>query len=265
MMKKSLLFYVIFAVSILAWSCSSGDSTEKKNDPGTGTSSGIWSTLKSSSNSTISDSTIQEIISKLSSNESSITMYKGGSSVDILTLSEQYYSKEGYSYVFLVGGLSVSGVSAEDYFNMMKLQAKKDSSFKTSNGYELDSAVTYTVKSESDSKVKYKYEKDTTISNNSVKYQHESIANFIKISNDLYAVVNTLEKSESAAKNDEVASLYSISVISGSSPVSVYLGMQQKANNHGNHKASIDNMVKFFKEDAKRSYNNAKNYTKRKK
>lgn len=262
-MKSLPLYLGMVIIGIFMMSCS--DSSHPPRVPSTPSEGpDFCAKVQSSSNAALTNSGIKTLINDICTNVTDIgkVLYNGSGvpNVKVITESEE---SDNQSKVYYQGGLRFNDVSAKLYFSMMKTQAECGDNSKCeiskSNGYEMDETVTEYSPKVSGSTIKYSYKKEIESASETTEYEYEAIADFITIEeNSLYVVTNRLDK------KGEVKNMFSVTIITGDTASSkAYMGMTQTANNHGNHDNSVAKSVKFFKEDAQRSYNNALVYKKR--
>jgi hypothetical protein len=143
--------------------------------------------------------------------------------------------------------------SAKSYFNMMKLQISKPSQF-TSEGYESDPKVTYSVLTPGANKVQFSYKNSAEAPEVIVDYEAE--ASFAEVKKDsLYVVASKLTKFKETVQ--EFKGIIVISKKDGASSAEVFSLSDQKYDNNNNHATTVQKFTKNASAETKRSFNNS--------
>ncbi len=239
-------------ISFSLESCSSSPPHNDHQDPKPITD--FCKTVTSSSNSVLTQEGISDLITNICDKVSSIQLYSGSGEAKIIDLGSKMMDSE--YFVHFLGGIELDTVPASVYYNMVKDQARGELESKLGDKFKYDSSVTYTINKKSNSKVEYTYEKDET---DSTLVDYDGMAQFVSLEdNKLYVVANKLTQAK------DVTNMYSVSIIVSSNNgegTRVYMSLTQTANSHGQSNA-LEKSQKFFKQDAKYTYENAVNYNK---
>ena len=255
------LFVYVSTIIIVTLTLSCGKSSGPKHPSNPATETAFCKKIQSSTESVLNDSGIKSLIEDICKNTADIenVMYKGETAKNPIVIEEKD-NGDNTSYVYYQGGLSLSDVSPETYFEMVKHQALDDGVI-SGDDYSFAEGVSYNVVEKSDSEVIYDYDKQINIENNTDTFSYKGVANFFTIEKDtIYVATSRLsDDDEHISVND----MYSVSIIVKDGKGSkIYAAMSQTADNHNQHDSSVKEAKKFFKKDQENSYHNAEQYNK---
>ena len=246
-----LILTLGLVISLSLGSCSS---TPSPSGPHSEPITDFCKTVTGSSNSVLTQDGIADLISSICNRVSSIQLYRGSGEAKIIDLGSKMIDSE--YFVHFIGGIELDTVPASVYYNMVKDQARGELESKLGDKFKYDSSVTYTINKKSSSTVEYTYEKDET---DSTLVDYDGMAQFVSLEDsELYVIANKLTQAK------DVTNMYSVSIIVSSNNgegTRVYMSLTQTSNSHGQSNA-IEKSQKFFKQDAKYTYENAMNYNK---